>query len=336
MKNVIFYLAFLFISGCALLNPPEVERTEVLDSKDNVALLAIATIFKEDKETYDSGEKSLIDWIKVKSKNDGITTEDIANSIKGDEDPSSKKYSLLLYSMYYLIKLSNPRGTCSSEECVLSLLESGASEMLKRGDKSFLEAYEADNKKFKFKYYEPEKIVSGMKELANALVKMKADREKQEIEENAKLPDPQLFKFKYTNDKYVNVALALINGAKLEKHNIRDRNGNKTKEYGKLTIYGRPFIVTLPTYPRSLLNQVKSCEKASAYTRVNIDDACKKAIIAGVKDWLDTAKDPNISEAAWRASARDAIIGVEIMFSHWAGMARVHQKSLSETGRISF
>ncbi|CDL79912.1 hypothetical protein [Xenorhabdus cabanillasii] len=335
MKNVIFYLAFLFISGCAVSKPPE-DTTPIFNTRDNNALTAVATIFNEDKETYESGGKSLIEWDKVKLKSNKITKDDIVSLIIGSNEPPLDESSLHFYNIYYLLRDVNFIDSCErSANCVLGALESGASNVLKDGDQKFLESYRADNKKFKFKHYNPEKIKPLMHEIAIGLVKMKDDREKQEIEENSKLPDTQPFEFKYINDKYVNAALALINTAKLEKHNIRDKNGNKTKEYRKPTIYGKPFFGDLYLYPRALLKQARSCEKASAYVRANIDNACKSAIVAGVKDWIETARDPNISEVAWRAAANDAIIGDEILFSHWAGMARVHQKSLNETGRLS-
>ncbi|MDE9565836.1 hypothetical protein KKI93_17675 [Xenorhabdus bovienii] len=338
MKNIILYLGFLFISGCTVLNPPE-SNAVTFDRKDTQALQAIVTLFNEDKIGYESGKDSLVNWDKAKLKGNEVTKDNIANLIAGSKDQTSSKAkdaSLALYSMYYLLRLINPTEPCSSETCVWKLLEFGASIMMKSGDQHFLASYEADNEKFKFANYDPQRSLELANEFASELVKDKEASEQQEIEENSKLPDTQPFEFKYINDKYVNAALALINTAKLEKHNIKDKNGNKTKEYRKPTIYGKPFFGDLYLYPRALLKQARSCEKASAYVRANIDNACKSAIVAGVKDWIGTARDPNISDVAWRAAANNAIIGDSIMFSHWAGMARVHQKSLNETGRISF
>ncbi|CDG86632.1 hypothetical protein [Xenorhabdus bovienii] len=341
MKNVIFYLAFLFISGCAVSKPPE-DTIPIFNTRDNNALTAVATIFNEDKETYESGGKSLIEWDKVKLESNKITKDDIVSLIIGSNELPLDESSLHFYNIYYLLRDVNLIDSCElSANCVLGALESGASSMLKDGDHKFLESYRADNKKFKFKHYDPEKIKPFMHEIATGLVKMKEDREKQENEENSKFPDTEPFKFKYTNDEYANAALKLINNAKLEDHNLRDLKGNKTKAYGKPTIYGKPFIIKLYTYPRALLNQVKECEKASAYVNTDIDNLCKRAVVTGVRDWIDTARNPSISESAWRAAASDAIIfrgalrDVDIMFSHWAGMARVYQKNLNETGRLS-
>ncbi|REF28508.1 hypothetical protein BDD26_3428 [Xenorhabdus cabanillasii] len=333
MKNVIFCLIFLLISSCTLLNPPEIERPVALDSRDIDALIAVATIFNEDKDTHASGGKSLIDWGKVKLKGDEITRYDIANLITGNEEiPFPQKASLGLYSMYYLIKLSNLYSGCTGEaSCVLRLLKSGASKMREKRNQDFLESYKADNKKFKSIYYDPEKIIPVMNNLVTGLMEMK----NQEIEENSKLPDTQPIEFSYSNDEYVNAAIALLNNAKLEEYNIRDRDGNKTEKYGNPTIYGRPLFFYPYMYKNTVIKQAKSCEKVSAYTRVDIDNACKRAIIAGVKDWVETARDPNISKLAWKITASQSILRDEIMFSHWAGMARVHQKSLNETGRLS-
>ncbi|MBC8947230.1 hypothetical protein [Xenorhabdus indica] len=343
MKNIIFYLGFLFISGCTVLNPPK-SNAVTFDKKDTQALQSIVTLFNEDKIGHENGKDSLINWDKAKLQGNEVTKDDIANLIAGSKDQISSKAkdaSLALYSMYYLLRLTNPTEPCSSETCVWKLLEFGASIMMKSGDQHFLASYEADNEKFKFANYDPKRSLELANEFASELVKDKEASEQQEIAENSKLPDTEPFKFKYTNDEYVNAALKLINDSKLEDHNLKDYKGNKTKDYGKPTIYGKPFIVKLFAYPRALLNQVKECEKTSAYVNANIDNFCKRAVIIGVSDWIDTARNPNISEAAWRAAASDAIIfrgplkDVDIMFSHWAGMARVYQKKLNETGRLS-
>ncbi|MCP9270142.1 hypothetical protein M5U04_19190 [Xenorhabdus sp. XENO-1] len=333
MKNIIFYLVFLLLSGCALLNPPEVERPVALGSKDIGALIAVATIFNEDKETHASGEKSLIDWDKSKLKGNEITHDDIARIITGSEEsPFSKKASWSLYSMYYLVKLTNPTQSCLySAPCALELLKSGSSKMRDKGSQDFLETYKTDNKKFKSIYYDPEKIAPVMDNIVAGLMKMK----NQEIAENSKLPDIQPIEFTYSNDEYINTAIELLNNAKFEEYNIRDGDGNKTEKYGSPTVSGRPLYTYPFVYKNTLLKQAKSCEKASTYTRIDMDTACKRAIIAGIKDWIATARDPNISKLAWKMAASQSIFRDEIMFSHWAGMARVHQKSLNETGRLS-
>ncbi|MDE9528076.1 hypothetical protein [Xenorhabdus bovienii] len=331
MKNIIFCLIFFAISGCTVTKVPE--KKPEINNNALTAIVTIFTFFNEAKKHYDSEEKSILAWSKL---NNAMTTEDVVNIINGSKELSEKS-SVTFYSMYYLLKRANMTDDCLKEaECILRALASSGADVLQFGDLDFMAEYKADNNTFKFKHYDPEKIKPLMHDLASDLVRMQEDMKKQEIEENSKLPDTQPFEFTYINDKYVNAALALINTAKLEKHNIRDKNGNKTKEYRKPTIYGKPFFGDLYLYPRALLKQARSCEKASAYVRANIDNACKSAIVAGVKDWIGTARDPNISDVAWRAAANNAIIGDSIMFSHWAGMARVHQKSLNETGRISF
>ncbi|MBC8950258.1 hypothetical protein [Xenorhabdus sp. TS4] len=331
MKNVIFYLAFFFIHGCAALNPPE-SNAVTFDSKDNSALLAVATLLNDDKKGHETGKNSLIEWDKIKLKGNEITKNDIANIITGNEDsPFSKKASWSLYSMYFLIKLTNPTQSCLySATCVLELLESGASKMRGKGIQEFLETYKTDNEKFKSIYYDPEKIIPVMNNFATGLMKIR----NQEIEENSKLPDTQPIEFTYSNDEYVNAAIALLNNAKLEEYNIRDRDGNKTEKYGNPTIYSRPLFFYPYMYRNTLIKQAKSCEKVSVYAKVDINTTCKRAIIAGVKDWVKTARDPNISKLAWKMAASNSILRGEILFSHWAGMARVYQKNLNETGRL--
>ncbi|MDC9593501.1 hypothetical protein [Xenorhabdus sp. IM139775] len=335
MKNVIFCLSLLLLSGCALSKPPDAERTIALDSKAIDSLIAVATIFNEDKDTHTSGGKSLIDWDTVKLKDNKVTADDIVRIIQGQGGEGtlySQNASGLGYSMYYLITLSNPTKSCLySAECVLKLLKHGASEMSEKRDQAFLKSYIADNKKFKYTYFDPEKIIPMMKGLADSFTEMK----NREIAENATLPDTQPIEFSYSNDGYVNVAIALLNNARLEEYNIRDRDGNKTEKYGNPTIYGRPLFSYPYMYKNTLVKQAKSCEKTSVYAKADINNACKRAIIAGVKDWLATARDPDISRLAWKMAASQSIFRGEIVFSHWAGMARVHQKSLNETGRLS-
>jgi hypothetical protein len=335
LKSIIFCLALLLTSGCALLSPPK-EKIPLFDNNESQALKSVATLLNDDRKGYIESKNSLIDWGKNNIKNREIIKEDIIRAISGSENARSAVSSYVMYIMYYFLKDVALGDSCvQSASCVFSVIESSAEKSLENSDQKFLESYQADNKKFKFKQYDPEKIQPLMREFALGIVNAKKARKQLEIDENSKLPDTVPVTFKYANDKYVNAALTLINSAKLEKHNIRDSNGNKTKEYGKPTIYGKPFI-GYRQLPRVLLQQVKSCEKISAYAQVDVDSPCKRSIVSGVKDWVETAKDPNISDLAWRMAANDAIIGNEIFFSHWAGMARVHQKSINETGRPSF
>lgn len=95
---------------------------------------------------------------------------------------------------------------------------------------------------------------------------------------------------------------------------------------------GRKFMAVygLSSFRNSLDLSLESCADIGAYTdssRISI--ACVKGLAADIKEWGSVAKDSSISDAAWRSAAVDGSINYnpvkyQILFSHWAGMARVY------------
>lgn len=95
---------------------------------------------------------------------------------------------------------------------------------------------------------------------------------------------------------------------------------------------GRKFMAAhgLGSFRNSLDLSLESCADIGAYTdSKGISIACVKGLAADIKEWGSVAKDRSISDAAWRSAAVDGSINYnpvkyQILFSHWAGMARVY------------
>lgn len=95
---------------------------------------------------------------------------------------------------------------------------------------------------------------------------------------------------------------------------------------------GRWFmsIAGLEFFRNSLDLSMKSCSDAGAYVgETALNRACVQGIARSIVEWGKTASDRTISDGAWNAAALDGSINYnpvkyEILFSHWAGMARVY------------
>lgn len=83
-------------------------------------------------------------------------------------------------------------------------------------------------------------------------------------------------------------------------------------------------------FSNSLNMSMSSCSDVGAYAGEKvISRACVQGLAGNIIEWGKTAKDTSISDRAWRAAAIDGSITYnpikyEILFGHWAGMARVY------------
>ena len=95
---------------------------------------------------------------------------------------------------------------------------------------------------------------------------------------------------------------------------------------------GRRFmsVAGLESLKNSLNMSMESCSDVGAYVDEKVvSRACVQALARDIVEWGKTAKDSSISDRAWNAAAVDGSITYnpikwEILFSHWAGMARVY------------
>jgi hypothetical protein len=95
---------------------------------------------------------------------------------------------------------------------------------------------------------------------------------------------------------------------------------------------GRRFmsVAGLESLKNSLNMSMESCSDVGAYVDEKVvGRACVQALARDIVEWGKTAKDSSISDRAWNAAAVDGSITYnpikwEILFSHWAGMARVY------------
>ncbi|MFJ5401296.1 hypothetical protein [Pectobacterium sp. CHL-2024] len=95
---------------------------------------------------------------------------------------------------------------------------------------------------------------------------------------------------------------------------------------------GRRFMSVMGLeYLRNSLNMsMASCSDVGAYIGEKaLNRACVRGIARNIVEWGKTAKDSAISDRAWNAAAMEGSINYnpikyEILFSHWAGMARVY------------
>lgn len=80
----------------------------------------------------------------------------------------------------------------------------------------------------------------------------------------------------------------------------------------------------------SLDMSMASCSDVGAYVGEKVlSISCVRGMARDIVKWGETAKDSSISDRAWRYAAGDGSINYnpikyEIIFSHWAGMARVY------------
>ncbi|WP_232533561.1 hypothetical protein [Salmonella enterica] len=95
---------------------------------------------------------------------------------------------------------------------------------------------------------------------------------------------------------------------------------------------GRWFMSVdgLGSLRNSLDMSMSSCSDVGAYVGEKVlSRACVQGLAENIVEWGKTAKDTSISDRAWRAAAIDGSITYnpikyEILFGHWAGMARVY------------
>lgn len=95
---------------------------------------------------------------------------------------------------------------------------------------------------------------------------------------------------------------------------------------------GRRFmsIAGMEYLRNSLALSMESCSDAGAYVGdTALNRACIQGLARNIVEWGKTANDRSISDRAWNAAAMDGSINYnpikyEILFSYWAGMARVY------------
>ncbi|UAN57412.1 hypothetical protein [Serratia sp. JSRIV004] len=81
---------------------------------------------------------------------------------------------------------------------------------------------------------------------------------------------------------------------------------------------------------RSIRISIRGCYEVGAYTESKaVNNACVEGIAQGIKEWGAAARDKSISDRAWfygasEGTLRHSALVEEILFSHWAGMARVY------------
>ncbi len=95
---------------------------------------------------------------------------------------------------------------------------------------------------------------------------------------------------------------------------------------------GRRFMPVsgLSSLQNSLDMSMESCSEVGAYVgEKKVSTSCIQGFANSIKEWGAVAKDRSISERAWNSAAMNASIAYnpvkwEILFSHWAGLARLY------------
>ena len=104
------------------------------------------------------------------------------------------------------------------------------------------------------------------------------------------------------------------------------------RDNGMVYANGRSFIsINGLSYLRNSLDMsMASCSDMGAYYGKKVlSRACVQGLAKEIVEWGKTARDRKISDNAWNTAAMDSIIDYtpvkyEILFSDWAGMARVY------------
>lgn len=330
MKKMIILGVTCLLFGCVSPNG----ATSKIPPPNEGALIATGTIINQDRSVYNSGGESAFNWNNITLDGDNvknISQNLVKDVISGKSNALGDHSSLSIYSFYYILSLSQIGVDCAENtSCTERVLGENSKKILNNKSPNFELKYKEDSKTFKFKHDDPTVIKGHILDLAKILVVSSENKKNKEIEENSKLPETKIFHIDPTRDEYVNKALNIINNERLEIHNTRDYQGNKSTLYGKPTINGKMIFSTPKILTWKISKSMKRCDDVSVYINRDISDRCKDNIINGIKEWVNVSRDSNISDMSWQAAASDAMIGDEISFSHWAGMARVHQKRMNE------
>jgi hypothetical protein len=298
---------------------------------------AVVRLGIDDCETYKNAGKSQFKW-------DGLTCDEksIIKSVNG-----KPQIIPVFYAAYHEYG-TNEVGSLSTFETGSRWVDEEAAQILVKlaavlsntaKVKAIYEDYENDRWSMGLdKVSEDDfnksiaKLAFHRDELAASFKKAKEEREQKYKAENA-AREKQAEEDNLASDREVNLVLwpnptpeqrVIIDALHTVKFSIRND--------GVVYANGRRFMSSagMEYFMNSLNMTLSSCSDAGAYVGEKvISRACAQGVAMQVIEWGNTAKDNSISDRAWRMASIDGIISYnpltyQIMFSHWAGMARVY------------
>ncbi len=306
------------------------------DYKKRPGWAAIENISQNDCKTYKSGGKSLLQW-----KNKPCNAKGLIEAVNDKSEAIPVFYAAYHeYGSYEVGTLSSfEAGYQSSEDIIM--ISANLAKVLSSSSNvdAIYKDYQQDrwsmglNEVDKDSFYKSISSFTTKKDaMLTAYQKTHAEnqqRYKAESEDRKKREQEDLF----ASDRAINLVLwpnpspeqqMIVDALHTIKFTIRND--------GVVYANGRRFMSSagMESLKNSLNISLESCSDVGAYVGEKIlSRACVQGFARDIVEWGETAKDHSISDRAWNAAAMDGSINYnpikyEILFSHWAGMARVY------------
>lgn len=164
-KIIIIFLSLLFIG-----------KATSMPSIDGNAMIATVTAMQDDKDTYERGGKSALNWtiVKIKNPKGAVSMDDamdlmFGNLLGGDDDGR-----ITMYTLYSMLKLNGINEACAlNRQCVIESLHKGVNVYQNTSKEKLISGYMDDKNLFKFPdSYEP-KVFSSMDKVSSAIASNK-------------------------------------------------------------------------------------------------------------------------------------------------------------------
>nr|ELR5041260.1 hypothetical protein [Providencia stuartii]ELR5081619.1 hypothetical protein [Providencia stuartii] len=142
IKLVIIFFSLFFV-GKAIAIP----------SIDGNAFIALVTTMQDDKDTYERGGKSALNWAIVKTQDPKgtVSMDDAMDLMFGNLAGSDDEDRIAMYSLYYMFKLNGINEACAlNRKCVVESLHKGANVYLNTAKEKLIVGYVDDKSLFKF------------------------------------------------------------------------------------------------------------------------------------------------------------------------------------------
>lgn len=144
MKTKLIIILFsLFFIGKAIAT----------SSIDGNAFIAIVTAMQNDKDTYDRGGESALNWaiVKIQDPNGVVSMDDAMDLMFGNLVGSDDDGRIAMYSLYYMVKLNGITKTCAlNSMCLIESLRKGANVYQNTSKEKLMSGYIDDKNLFKF------------------------------------------------------------------------------------------------------------------------------------------------------------------------------------------
>lgn len=145
-------------------------------SIDGNAFIAIVTAMQDDKDTYDRGGESALNWdiVKTQDPKGVVSMDDAMDLMFGNLSGGDDDGRIAMYTLYSMLKLNGINETCAlNRQCVIDSLHKGVNVYQNTSKEKLISSYIDDKNLFKFPdSYEP-KVFSSMDKVSSAVASNK-------------------------------------------------------------------------------------------------------------------------------------------------------------------